>query len=190
MFCRRHRARYPRRVSAGKTPARHPRNPAMQLGKRPERRQDPDRMRTAHRPRPASTHGSTDDGGAEDRPRQHAQQADPPRLDSSPPRPADPAHRQRPPRSTAAPSPAARPRYRPRQQDRPTARHSPTEPGQRTPRPDARRQHPRRPGRLQEPPRAALLLYTSISSDRQPQRPTMDRRTAGRTTPARRPSTN
>ena len=57
---------------------------------------------------------------------------------------------------------------RPRQQDRPTARHGPSEPGQRTPRPDARRQPTRRPGRPQEPPRAALLLYTPISSDRPP----------------------
>ena len=115
-------------------------------------------------------------GGAEDRPRprQHAQQGDPPRLDSSPPppRPADPAHRQRPPRSTAAPSPSRPATIQPRQQDRHTARHSPTEPGQRTPRPDARRQHPRRPGRPQDAASAALLLCTPISSDSPPGRPT------------------
>ena len=93
-------------------------------------------------------------GGAEDRPRprQHAQQADPPRLDSSPPppRPADPAHLH----------PGTASARHDRQQDRPTARHSAhsaTTADAPTRRPTTA---PRRPGRPQDPPRAALLLYT------------------------------
>lgn len=88
-------------------------------------------------------------GGAEDthQPRHHAQQADPHTLDSGPttttyhrhPGTASAATINS---STEAPTPGHDPQ--PRQQDRPTARHSPTEPGQRTPRPDARRHHPRR----------------------------------------------
>lgn len=67
---------------------------------------------------------------------------------ASGPGPPAPRPRHSPPRSTAAP------RTQPRQQDRPTASHSPTEPGQRTP-----------------------YYYTPVTDDSPPgrrQRPTLD----------------
>lgn len=93
---------------APEKPPRSTRNPAMHLGKSPELRQDPDSMRTARRhdhgqgrrqaaPPVAQAGGP---GGAEytPQPRHHAQQADPPTLDSGPTTTTD----HRPPGTTSA----------------------------------------------------------------------------------------
>ena len=128
----------------------------MHLGKRPERRQDPDSSRTARRhdhgqrrrqaAPPATQAGSTEDPP---RPRKYARQADPPRVDSGPTTTTDHRH----PGTASARHDRqqdrghdARPRYRPRQQDRPTARHS----AHSAPTADA---PPRRPTTATTPPR-------------------------------------
>ena len=109
----------------------------MQLGKRPERRQDPDGMMTArrhdHNPRrrqaalPAAQAGSP--GGAEDtpQPRQQGTAGGPAhagqRANHNNGSPA-PMFRHSPPRSTASPRTRRPATIQPRHQDRPTARNS------------------------------------------------------------------
>jgi len=127
----------------------------MHMGKKPERKHGPQQAESPRRhdhgqgrrqaappaaqadlrthPSPGNTHSRRT------RPRWTA--------DGPPPRPTVTHAPPAPPRSTAGP----RPRHP--AQIPPTASHSPTEPGQRTPRHDARRQRPRRPGRPQDPPR-------------------------------------
>ena len=115
-------------------------------------------------------------GGAEDRPRprQHAQQADPPRLDSGPTTTTDHRHQ-----GTASArhdrqqhrGPSARPLSQPRQQDSPTARHSAHSATTADATPQRPTPSPTQPGRQQGPPRAALLLYTPITDDSQSHRP-------------------
>lgn len=119
-------------ASAPGNPPPGPRKRAMHLGKKPEQRQDPDSTRTARRhdhgqrrrqeAPPAAQAGGP--GGAEDtpKPRHHAQQVDPPTLDSGPTTTTDHRH----------PGPASAPTA-----DAPT---------------DARRHHPRRQGRHQRRP--------------------------------------
>ena len=180
--------RQPPGASAPEKPPRSTRNPAMQLGMKPERKQDPDSSRTARRHdhchgRRQAAPPAAQAGRAEDRPRprQHAHQVDAPRLDSSPPppRPADPdhlhKHRQRrhdrqqdrgPPPATI-PAPAAGPPHGPPRTHRaPTANAPPLRP---TPSPTP----PRTPT---GPATPSLLLYNA-NHRRQPA--TRPRWTAG-----------
>ena len=173
----------PRRVSAGKTPARTPESRLCSWGRDP----NGDRTPPTAGPHAATIPASDDTKQRRQQPRQaaqaerrthqprhHAQQADPPKLDISPPppRPSDP----------------------PRQQDRPTASHSPTEPGQRMPRTDRPTPSPTPARTPAGTPTPSLLLY--IHHRRQSARTTDSgpRWTAGpaaESTPtARRPSTN
>lgn len=190
------------------TPLQPYRNPAMQLGKNPERRQDPDRMRTASR----HDHGhATTPGSAASSPGRRIEgptttpatrTAGGPAqagqitaiTTASGPGPPAPRHRQRRHDRQRHRGPDARPRSRPRHQDRPTANHSPTAPGSEHP---ARRHHPRRQDahRTRHAPPYYYIHPSQLQTARTPTRAHaghMDRQQARRDPrqDARQPSTN
>ena len=181
------RTRYPRRVSAAKTCPGMPAAWLCSWGRVPNRDRTPtaagapaamipatdDARQRRHQPRQAERRTHPSPGTMHSRRTRPRWTADrpPPRTTGTQAPPA-------PPRSTAAPR-TQRPATIPATAAGPP--HGPPQPHS-APTADARRQPPRRPGRPQDPPRAALLLYihpsppTARHSSRQ--RPTLDRWTA------------